>query len=194
MADGRAMFLGKDSQLEPQPVQHLTGSWCLRQQGFRGPRADRSAFQPRQCRANGGAAASNSAFTTSFQQEAVRLPKLRCAAQKTDSSTERRAVRSGVESKGPGKHQVCVLTGTRLGPGTSPTRNRRRHIGATGSRHIMRRLNSNDGQCTRKQAGRGRGRMHREVPAHRPQSGLGSAGLRHLVIALQRHEPMSREN
>ena len=44
MAGGRAMFLGKDSQLEPQPVQHLTGSWCLRQQGFRCPRADRSAF------------------------------------------------------------------------------------------------------------------------------------------------------
>ena len=82
MAHGRAMFLGKDWQLEPQPVQHLTGQLVPSPTRVSGSTRRPIRVQPRQCRANGWAAASDSAFTTSFQQEAVRLSKPRCAAQK----------------------------------------------------------------------------------------------------------------
>ena len=189
MARGRAMFLGKNMQLEPQSVQHLTGQLVVSRTRVSGSTRRPICVQPQQCRVNGGAATSDVASTTSFQQEAIRLSKPRCAAQELTTAQRRKAVRSGLDLRGVRKHQVFALwaRGSGLGPPVlGPTQTRR-------PRHNMRRQNSNDGQCTRQQVGRGRGGMQQEMPAHKSQSGVGPASLRHLVIALQGYEPISRE-
>ena len=82
MAHGRAMFLGKNWQLEPQPVQHLTRQLVPSPTRVSGFTRRPIRVQPRQCRAKGGAAASESTFNTSFQQEAVRLSNPRRATQR----------------------------------------------------------------------------------------------------------------
>ena len=101
MAHGRAMFLGKNRQLEPQPVQHLTGQLVPSPTRVSGSTRRPIRVQPQQCRVNGGAAASDAASTTSFQQEAIRLSKPRRAVQKLTAAQRRKAVRSGLDLRGP---------------------------------------------------------------------------------------------
>ena len=113
--------LGKNWQLEPQPVQYSTGQLVPSPTRVSGSTRRPIRVQPRQCKAKGGVAARDSglyllASNRKRQGSPTRVASLKDRQQHGAEGSWGR-IYGSLQALG------LRLMGTRLGPGTSRTRN-----------------------------------------------------------------------